>query len=193
MAFRTFLAVTAALVAAGCSTASDDPTAAVDSRCGPTLSPPQTVGLERAGAATLCLINRERTRRGLAPLASNSMLAAAASEHSRDMVARGFFEHETPDGRSPQDRIRATGWGRGTSSSTGENIAWGTGRAAVPEAIVRQWMLSPPHREDILRPAFREIGVGIALGAPSRAGGRDDGATYTTTFGGAFDPALSSG
>ena len=165
----------------------------VDASCGATLSTPRETGIERAGRATLCLINRERTERGLAPLAPSGQLASAATAHSRDMVARGYFEHDSPDGLTPQDRIRATGWGRGRSSSSGENIAWGTGREATPEAIVEQWMDSPPHRADILRPAFSEIGVGIALGAPSRSGARDDGATYTTNFGGEFDPSLREG
>lgn len=189
---RTFLPVVATTLAAlatpGCGTSRER----ADASCGATLSTPRAIGIDRAGDATLCLINRERTERGLPALTSNGLLAAAAAAHSRDMVARGYFEHEAPDGRTPQDRIRATGWGRGASSSTGENIAWGTGAEAAPAAIVRQWMESPPHREDILRPAFREIGVGIAFGAPSRSGTRRDGATYTTTFGGAFDPSLSS-
>ena len=193
IATRTFLAAPlialAALAAGGCGDAPRRANAA----CGATLSTPREIGIERAGEATLCLINGERSRRGLGALAPSERLAAAAVAHSRDMVARGYFEHETPEGRTPQDRIRASGWGRGTSSSTGENIAWGTGDEATPAAIVREWMASPPHRADILRPAFREIGVGIAFGAPGRDGSRDDGATYTTTFGGAFDPSLDSG
>ena len=188
MRFGTFLAAASIVLAAGCGEAGQR----VDSRCGATLSTPREIGLERAQEATLCLINHERSERSLAPLASNGMLAAAAAAHSRDMVARAYFEHDAPDGRTPQDRIAATGFGRGTSHSTGENIAWGTGDAATPAAIVRQWMESPPHRADILRAAFREIGVGIALGAPGRSGSRDDGATYTTTFGGVVDPSLGS-
>ena len=196
MGSPTFLAaVLVALAAGGVALflgRREEPAPRADPVCGDTRSTPQTLGVERAGSVTVCLINEERARRGLGRLAGNSQLAAAAAEHSRDMVARGYFEHESPDGRTPQDRIRATGWGRGRSSSTGENIAWGTGDSATPAAIVREWMDSPPHRADILRPAFREIGVGIALGAPGRRRSRD-GATYTTTFGGDFDPSLADG
>lgn len=196
MGSRTLLAAVLVALAAGAATlfftGRDDPAPPADPVCGATRSTPRELGIQRAGSVTLCLINSERARRGLGPLASSSQLAAAAAEHSRDMVARGYFEHEAPDGTTPQDRIRATGWGRGTSRSTGENIAWGTGESATPAAIVREWMESPPHRADILRPAFREIGVGIALGGPSRSG-RRDGATYTTTFGGDYDPSLADG
>jgi uncharacterized protein YkwD len=60
--------------------------------------------------------------------------------------------------------------------------------------MVAKWMSSPPHRADILRPAFTEIGVGIAMGVPDVAGRRaGSGATYATDFGGAFDPSLGSG
>lgn len=196
MAPRTFLPAGLVALAAGVAgvvtLTREQLREAPDNECGPALSAPGQVGVEQAAASTRCLINRERTRRGLPALARSAQLASAALAHSRDMVERGFFEHETPDGRTPQDRIRATGWGRGTSSSTGENIAWGSGEEATPAAIVAQWMASAPHRADILRPAFREIGVGIALGAPAGRGSRP-GATYTTTFGGAFDPALASG
>ena len=41
-------------------------------------------------------------------------------------------------------------------------------------------MRSPGHRRKILHPAFDEVGIGLALGAP----GHDGGATYTTEFGG---------
>ena len=173
-------------------TGREQPAPKLGIRCGATSSTPGEIGLAEARRATHCLINQERTDRGLPPLADNPLLAAAADAHSRDMVARGYFEHDAPDGRTPQDRIRATGYGGGGSRSTGENIAWGAGRKATPAAIVEQWMQSPPHREDILRPAFREMGVGIALGAPARSGPRE-GATYTTNFGGTFDESLPAG
>jgi uncharacterized protein YkwD len=93
-----------------------------------------------------------------------------------------------------QDRIRGSGWSRGISASTGENIAWGLGMKATPAAIVDKWMHSPGHRADILRPAFTQIGIGIALGAPNVPGRRaGEGATYTTDFGGVVDASLGSG
>ena len=160
------------------------------SACGPVDAKPSQVGLLAAGQTTLCLINRERTTRGLTPLRQNRLLDSASVEHSRDMVERGYFEHTSPDGRSVGDRLRAVGYSRGFSASAGENIAYGVGAESTPGSIVKAWMDSPPHRRDILRPVFSEIGIGIALGGPE---GQSDAAIYTTDFGGAVDPSLPNG
>jgi uncharacterized protein YkwD len=158
--------------------------------CGPTRLAPAETGVEAAGTATLCLINRERARAGLGAFVPNARLTQAAVAHSRDMVGRRFFEHDSPDGVTPQDRIRSSGYGGG-GRSAGENIAWGAGADATPAAIVNLWMHSPGHRADILRPAFREIGIGIELGVPVDSPSK--GATYTTDFGGVTDPGLPTG
>jgi uncharacterized protein YkwD len=110
------------------------------------------------------------------------------------MVNRRYFEHTSPDGRSVGDRLRAIGYSRGFSASAGENIAYGFGEESTPDSIVRLWMNSPGHRADILRPAFTEIGIGIATGAPDLPDAKQaDSATYTTDFGGVPDPSLPSG
>jgi uncharacterized protein YkwD len=161
------------------------------SPCGPVDQTPKTIGIEAAGAATICLLNQERASRGLPRLAQDSRLNEAAQEHSSDMVRRGYFEHTTPDGRTVQDRLRALGFGLGGNTSGGENIEWGLREAATPAAMVRKWMASPPHRADILRVAFRQVGIGIALGTPFMPVA--NGATYTTDFGGVSDPTLPNG
>ncbi|HEV2774626.1 MAG TPA: CAP domain-containing protein, partial [Solirubrobacteraceae bacterium] len=53
--------------------------------------------------------------------------------------------------------------------------------AFVPKSIVRGWMGSPGHRHAILDDSFRDVGVGVAPGAPRKVRGR--AATYTTEFG----------
>lgn len=162
--------------------------------CGPVDEQPQKSGIGPAGAATLCLLNRERTSRGLPALRENALLDQTSAEHSTDMVKRDYFEHTSPDGRSVEDRLRAAGYARGINASGGENIAYGVGGEATPRAIVRAWMHSPPHRADILRQAFTEIGIGVALGAPEVNSGRQgESATYTTDFGGVPDPSLPNG
>jgi uncharacterized protein YkwD len=152
----------------------------------PTL-PPAADSLGGVAAATLCLLNGERADRGLAPLASNDQLGAAASAFAQDLVAGSYFSHTGRDGSDVLDRIERTGYiqaGRGWA--VGENLAWGTGALATPGAIVQAWMNSPGHRENILNPTYREIGIGIALGNPEQRDGA--GATYTTEFG-AIDAA----
>ena len=179
----TLAAATFAAWPRGSETRAPDP-------CGATSAKPAEIGLVAAGRSTLCLVNRARTQRGLTPLRENGVLSAASLEHSGDMVRGHYFEHTSPDGRSVGDRLRAVGYSRGFSASAGENIAFGVGAKSTPASIVDAWMRSPGHRADILRPAFTEIGVGIALGVPS---GKTDGATYTTDFGGVVDPSLPQG
>ena len=162
--------------------------------CGATTAKPSSVGIPAAGRTTLCLINRERTERGLPPLRENALLSAASLEHSQDMVRGRYFEHTSRDGRTVGDRLRAIGYARGVTASAGENIAFGYGRESTPAAIVALWMQSPGHREDILRASFTEIGIGIASGAPDLPDFKQsDSATYTTDFGGVADASLPSG
>ena len=170
-----------------------DSTTASDA-CGATVGKPSVIGTAAAGQVTICLLNRERAHHGLPALRENGLLSAASLEHSQDMVRRRYFEHTAPDGRDVIARLRAIGYARGTSASTGENIAYGFGAESTPAAIVRLWMNSPGHRADILRRSFTEIGIGIAPGAPELPERKQaDSATYTTDFGGVFDPSLGSG
>jgi uncharacterized protein YkwD len=133
--------------------------------------------------STLCLLNAERSRRGLRKLRLSKRLSKAAKRHARDMVRRNFFSHNSLNGSSFLDRIRRTGYLRGAGSwMVGENLAWGAGRRSSPALTVRAWMHSPGHRRNILTPTFRHIGIGIVYGAPARVG-RAPAATYATEFG----------
>ena len=130
--------------------------------------------------ATLCVLNVARTRHNLRPLRLNRRLSRAARRHSRSMARGRFFSHNSRGGGSFVDRIRRTGYlARARSWFVGENIAYGSGTQSSPRSIGTAWMNSPPHRANILRPSFREIGIGLASGTPAGQGG----ATYTTDFG----------
>jgi uncharacterized protein YkwD len=132
--------------------------------------------------ATLCLLNRERRGHGLHALRLNPSLSKAASQHAHDMVSRGYFSHTSPGGMGVVDRIRRTGYVHGGQSwLLGENLAWGAGTTGTPRKIVSAWMHSPPHRANILTPGLREIGIGIARGAPQPTGVAAE--TYATDFG----------
>ena len=131
--------------------------------------------------ATLCLVNQERTSRGLKPLKLNRRLTRAAGAHSRDMTARGYFSHDTAGGGTFVDRIRKAGYVPSKAlPSLGEDLAWGSGPLGTPRAIVKSWMESPGHRANILFRKFREAGVGVAFGDP---GAGEDGVAYTLDFG----------
>jgi uncharacterized protein YkwD len=142
---------------------------------------PTHATLSRARHATLCLINRARAQHGLGKLRRAALLDRAAAAHSRDMVRRDFFSHNSPGGSTPSQRIDHTGYLNGAHSwAIGETIAWGTGRLATPASIVRGWLHSPEHRAILLDGRFHDLGIGVAVGAPSE-GGR--GATFTGDFG----------
>lgn len=142
---------------------------------------PALSSVPTAKAATLCLLNNERATRGLAPLSTQPQLESAAQNHSQAMVQHRFFAHVSPGGQTIVDRL-ADYTGAALTYTTGENLAWGEGALATPTSIVRGWMASPGHRDNILNANFTEIGVGIAGGTPF--GGLPAlSATYTTGFG----------
>jgi uncharacterized protein YkwD len=137
--------------------------------------------------ATLCLVNAERVDRGLPRLTANVRLATAARRYAADLVAGGYFSHTGRDGSSIADRLERAGYLQADRAwVVGENLAWGTGPLATPEAIVRAWMNSPGHRENILHRRYREIGMGVVLGNP--AGAEGVGATYASAFGAVAAP-----
>jgi uncharacterized protein YkwD len=143
---------------------------------------PDAGNVAEVRAAVLCLHNRERGERGLPPLREHAKLRQAAIGHAEDMVAGGYFSHDAPGGEDMVDRVLRTGYGRGEGWSLGENIAYGTGPLATAAQVHRAWMRSPGHRSNILRRQFRDIGIGIAIGAPFDSGGQR-GATYAADFG----------
>jgi uncharacterized protein YkwD len=155
--------------------------ASAASACASAGAQPGSASKHDVANATLCLLNAQRTRRGLRPLRANARLSRAARGHAQDMARRNYFSHTSLSGASFLDRIRRSGYLRGARSwSAGENIAWGSGRLARPREVVRAWMRSPGHRANILNRRFRHIGLGVAFDAPVR---RLGGATYVHTFG----------
>jgi uncharacterized protein YkwD len=153
------------------------PSQALAAGCPDANANPNSIGVMKAKAATLCLLNQERRAHGLRPLTLNHKLSVAARRHARSMAARKYFAHGDFVGR-----IRAVRYFSGARSWTvGENIAWGSWNFATPASIHEGWMNSPPHKHNILSSRFREIGIGVAEGAP--VGGQRFGATYATDFG----------
>ena len=94
------------------------------------------------------------------------------------MVRGNYFADHSLAGRTPLERI-VPALRPAHVATTGQNIGWGAGADATPEAIVRAWMNSPPHRRIILTAAFREAGVGVAASLPAMLERGTSGATYT--------------
>ena len=141
---------------------------------------PSQATVKQLRAATVCLVNRERRRHGLARLRANGGLALAGQRHARDMVRKHYFAHSSRAGHDFKDRIARTGYTRGSAAILGENLAWGSRSLATPRSIVRSWMRSPGHRANILQHRFRHIGIGIVRSSPTRA---SRSATYAAEFG----------
>jgi len=143
---------------------------------------PVEIDRDAIARSTVCLLNEERTGRGLGDLRLNPRLSEAARSHSSDMVAKRYFDHVSKGGKDVVDRLTRTGYlGDARSWIVGENLAWGSGGRSTPREIVKAWMNSSGHRQNILTGRFREIGIGVVIGTP--ANGAPQGATYTTTFG----------
>ena len=135
-----------------------------------------------AAAETLCRLNATRIEHGRRPLRPDPRLARSAEAHARDMVARHFFAHTTPEGVRFSDRIEQTGWMlRRPGWSVGETLAWGTAELSTPEAIVRAWLESPRHRHVVLAARYHRVGIGTAPGVP--VDGLVGGVTYAGDFG----------
>jgi uncharacterized protein YkwD len=134
--------------------------------------------------AAACAINGERTARGLRPLRWNPALADAARRYSEEMVAGRFFSHISPSGGRLWARVAATGYLCGAARwRLGEMLAWGTGWRAAPPAVVAAWLASAPHRDILLAPGYRDVGVGVAAGDPLAGDASVDGLTYSAELG----------
>lgn len=104
------------------------------------------------------LVNQERSKAGLRPLTSNSALTAMALDKAKDMYNNGYFDHTSPTYGSPFDMMSKYGI---RYSYAGENIAKGQ---QTPEAVMKAWMNSTGHRQNILSPNFTQIGVAFYNG-----------------------------
>jgi uncharacterized protein YkwD len=101
------------------------------------------------------------------------------------MVSQRFFGHVGPEGDSVLLRVKRQSnyiSKRTGRYALGENIAWGSDELGSPLQIVDFWMHSSGHRRNILDRTYRDVGIGVASGAPEDVGG-DPAGTYSTVFG----------
>ncbi len=104
------------------------------------------------------LTNAHRHDASLGGLQENTLLDDAAQAKALDMASRGYFSHVAPDGTLPWTWITSAGY---DYQYAGENLAV---RFNDATNVVNAWMASPTHRENILKPAYTQIGVGVADG-----------------------------
>lgn len=104
-------------------------------------------------------VNQERVKKNIAPLIINSQLMQAASNKVKDMASKNYFSHISPvDGKKWSSFIKESGY---KYVEAGENLA--NGYDSV-EDMVKAWMDSPTHRENILNPNFEETGMALEYG-----------------------------
>jgi uncharacterized protein YkwD len=117
----------------------------------------------------VCLVNQERHARGLPGLRENGRLNRSAQGWTNVMVTHRDFSH----GADFAARISAVGF---DWSNVGENIATGY---SAPALVVKAWMASKGHCQNILNPQYRYVGTGVAN---SPVSGYSTG-TWTQDFG----------
>ncbi len=125
-------------------------------------------------ATLLDQVNALRTAHGLARLRLSPALSAAANGHSTEMARLGYFSHNSANGASCSSRIGQFYPARGFRSWTvGENLLWGAPDIGALRAF-KLWLASPPHRDNLLSPRWREIGLAAvhSTSAPDVYGGR---------------------
>lgn len=114
---------------------------------------------ERLADQVLQLVNLERAENDLPPVVNNTSLARIAEDYACRMIADDFFAHTDPEsGYGPADRAVA---GKYSFHAIGENLAAGQTTAAE---VMKVWMESPSHRDIILDPRWKELGVSVRVG-----------------------------
>lgn len=129
------------------------------------------VTLDANEKAMLDLHNKQRATKGFKALCVHPALQRAAEAHSRDMIDKDYFAHDSQDGTTFAQRIKREGY---NYRAAGENIAWGSGPAGGPEEIFNvdnpriggsdNWMDSAGHKANIMNKGYREVGIGAVNG-----------------------------
>lgn len=144
----------------------------------------QVMVLDGRKAELLRLHNEARAENGAGPLCVQQNLMSSAQGHAEDMLERDFYAHETPEGLTPADRVSRAGYAFATCGENNNRVS-GTSVGEPGADEIRQaftsWMESPGHRENLLNPAFREVGFGLETGFYSPEPGTTT--TYVANFG----------
>ena len=102
--------------------------------------------------------NQERSKLGLPALKYNSLLSQSATQKAQDMFANNYWAHTSPSGTTPWNFFKNVGY---KYSVAGENLArdfYDT------ESLMKAWMNSPTHKENIISSKYQEIGIGVVNG-----------------------------
>ncbi|HEV7433597.1 MAG TPA: CAP domain-containing protein [Pseudorhizobium sp.] len=148
----------------------------------------QTGDLDRLRQTALQQVNADRQENGLDPLRFSDNLNEAAIAHAKDMLARDYYSHTSPEGGDVQDRYVKAGGSRWRLVA--ENISRCLGCTQAPDAadvkrLQEGWMNSPGHRANILRAGISRFGFAVVSDS-------QNGLYAVQTFAGAGMPRSSS-
>lgn len=124
--------------------------------------------------SVIAAMNACRAKEHLPPLHEDARLDAAAEDRMHDMEDEGYWNHESPDGRSPFVWLPREGY---LFQFAGENLAAGF---ETTELLVSSWMESPGHRDNILSPEYSDCGIALLDGGTT---GRQPGKSVVVLFG----------
>ena len=102
--------------------------------------------------------NSQRQALGLAPLTYNVTLSKAAALKAQDMFAHNYWAHNSPEGKTPWTFIQQAGY---AYTVAGENLAK---NFSTSQGVIDAWMASPTHKDNIVKPSYRDIGFAIVNG-----------------------------
>ena len=105
------------------------------------------------------LVNRDRTALKIAELKINPVLQLAAQLKADDMATKGYFAHNSPDGKTPWYWFESAGY---KYTVAGENLAV---NFADSEQVHTAWMNSTGHRANLINSRFTEIGIATSTGS----------------------------
>lgn len=109
-------------------------------------------------ADIIALTNAKRSMYNASLLTENKLLDKAAQAKAQDMARNQYFSHNGPDGTTPWEWVAQAGY---KYEYAGENLAV---RFINSSDVVNAWMASPSHKSNIIKPVYKEIGVGVAQG-----------------------------
>jgi uncharacterized protein YkwD len=109
---------------------------------------------ESAEDQMLAMVNQQRAKKGLSALSMDTPLRKLARAYAKDMFARGYFSHYSPEGTSPFDRMSSAGI---SYTSAGENLALAPDVTLAMQGLMK----SPGHRANILSPNYAKVGIGV--------------------------------
>ncbi|MFH0948721.1 MAG: CAP domain-containing protein [Elusimicrobiota bacterium] len=109
-------------------------------------------------SAIVNLINQKRGSLGFQLLKENPALDRAAMLKAQDMMQKGYFSHQSPEGISPWYWFSAAGY---QYNIAGENLAIGFLDSAE---VYKAWMDSPSHKANILNQNYQDTGIAVLKG-----------------------------